>query len=80
MDIIREHLMYKNSKLTICLKSLTPQEQYECIRVLLESGKDNVSICIHNSANVYIKRLLNELKVSFCECSEKPPLVLELPL
>ena len=67
MDAIRDHLMYKNTPITICLAKLTPQEQYECIRVLLES-KSTVSICTHDIANEYIISVLKTLKVQFVQC------------
>lgn len=67
MDAIREHLTYKNTPMTICMGKLTPQEQYECIRILLES-KTTVRICTHDTANEYIMRILKELPVSFVQC------------
>jgi hypothetical protein len=80
MDIIREHLMYKNSPLTICMKNLTCQEQYECIRVLLESGKTNISICHHNLVNLYIARLLKKVSVNLIKCSEQAPANQQFPV
>jgi hypothetical protein len=68
MDVIREHLMYKNSPITICMKDLNPQEHYEIIRIILESEKDNVSICTHDSTNVYVDIILNKLKIKFVQC------------
>jgi hypothetical protein len=68
MDVIREHLMYKNSPITICMKDLSPQEHYEIIRIILESEKDNVSICTHDCTNVYIDIILNKLKIKFVQC------------
>lgn len=67
MDVIREHLMYKNTPLTICMAKLTPQEQYECIRVLLES-KTPVSICTHEATNECINLILKKLEVRFVQC------------
>lgn len=68
MDVIREHLMYKNSPLQICMAKIPPQEQYEVIRILLESKTENVSICTHDSTNVYIDILLKKMKVTFKQC------------
>lgn len=67
MDVIREHLMYKNTPLTICMSKLTPQEQYECIRIILES-KSRVKVCTHESTNEYITALLRELEIQFVQC------------
>ncbi len=67
MDVIREHLMYKNTPLLICMSKLTPQEQYECIRVLLES-KTPVKICTHDNTNQLITVALKELPVKFVQC------------
>jgi hypothetical protein len=68
MDVIREHLMYKNSPITVCMKDLSPQEHYEIIRIILESEKDNVTICKHEFVSPYIEILLSKLKVKFVEC------------
>jgi hypothetical protein len=68
MDVIREHLMYKNTPLTICMASITPQEQYEVIRIILESKTEKITICKHNSTNKYIDVLLNKLNITFIDC------------
>ena len=74
MDVIREHLMYKNSHLTICMKELTSQEQYECIRIILER-KANVSICKHNATNQYMNILISKLGLALASClSDQPQL------
>lgn len=65
MDIIREHLIYKNVPTTICMKQLKPIEQYEVIRLILASQSTNVSICTHESTNSYIDELLKKLPVKF---------------
>lgn len=67
MDDIRAHLTYKNTPLTICLGKLTPQEQYEVIRILLES-KTPVKLCTHDIQNEYLIRLVKELSVRFVQC------------
>lgn len=59
--------MYKNTPLTICMSKLNPQEQYECIRVLLES-KTPVSICTHDATNACINLILKKLEVRFVQC------------
>jgi hypothetical protein len=68
MDLIREHLIYKDVPLTICMKTLKQQEQYEVIRLLLATRK-NVTICLHGLTNVYVLKLLDELKVPIQDCS-----------
>jgi hypothetical protein len=68
MDVIREHLMYKNTPLTICMSKIPPQEQYEVIRILLESKTEQVSFCTHDSTNAYIDTILKKLNVKFAQC------------
>jgi len=68
MDIIREHLMYKNIPLHICMGSITPQEQYEVIRIILESKTTEITVCKHNSTNSYIDTLLSKLSITFTSC------------
>ena len=68
MDVIREHLMYKNSPLNICMATITPQEQYEVIRILHES-KAEVTVCSHNATNKYINILLKKMNITEKNCS-----------
>jgi hypothetical protein len=68
MDLIREHLIYKDVPITICMKNLKQQEQYEVIRLLLATRK-NVKICLHDLNNIYISKLLDELKIIIEKCS-----------
>ena len=68
MDVIREHLMYRNSPLNICMASITPQEQYEVIRIIHESKAD-VTICSHDSTNKYINILLKKMNITSKNCS-----------
>jgi hypothetical protein len=67
MDIIREHLLYKNETLLICMSKLTREEQYECIRIILASN-NNVTICSHKSTNVYIDALIEKLGLQRVSC------------
>jgi hypothetical protein len=67
MDLIREHLIYKDVPITICMKSLKQQEQYEVVRLLLATRK-NVKVCLHSLNNVYISKLLDELGVQIIDC------------
>lgn len=77
MDIIREHLIYKDVPITICMKDLKPIEQYEVIRFLLATRCDHVSICTHEATNEYINSLLKQLPVKFVQCFQLPVLPLE---
>ena len=76
MDVIREHLTYKNTPLTICMAEFTPQEQYEVIRILLES-KTEIKICTHESVNHFVERVLKELPVQFVQCWEEEIVLLQ---
>jgi len=67
MEEIRQHLTYKNTPLTICMGKLTSQEQYEVVRILLES-KTPVRICTHECTNEYINRILKDLPIQFVQC------------
>ena len=67
MEEIRQHLTYKNTPLTICLNKLTSQEQYEVVRILLES-KTPVRVCAHDITNSYLLAVLKQLPVQFVQC------------
>jgi len=69
MDLIREHLIYKDVPITIEIDKLKAQEQYEVIRLLLASRnkKDVVSVVTSQSTNKYIKSLLQDLKISISD-------------
>jgi hypothetical protein len=60
--------MYKNSPLTICMASISPQEQYEIIRIILESKTEQITICKHTSTNKYIDVLLEKVNVKLIDC------------
>lgn len=77
MEVIREHVIYKNVPITICMKQLKPVEQYEVIRLILATRCNNVSICTHEATNSYIDILLKQLPVKFVQCFK--PLLLEAP-
>jgi hypothetical protein len=61
MELIREHLMYKDVPLTICVHSLTSADHYELLRCLLATRTNNVSICCTESSNVFIQVVLKKL-------------------
>jgi hypothetical protein len=76
MDLIREQLLYNQNLLTICLGKLSSQEQYECIRLLVASRTEGVSICVHSETNPYILELVKKLNLTLIECpvsSQSPP-------
>jgi hypothetical protein len=68
MDLIREHLIYKNIPITICMKDLKPIEQYEVVRLILATESKHVKICTHEATNEYITNLLKQLPVEFVQC------------
>lgn len=79
MELLREQLMYKDNKVTICMAKLSPAEQYECIRLLLATRTKDVEICTHDSTNEYITALLKQLPaLQFVQCW-KLPLLVEVP-
>jgi len=69
MELIREHLIYKDVPITIEIDKLKSQEQYEVIRLLLASRnkKDVVSVVTSGTTNKYIKSLLQDLKISISD-------------
>ena len=69
MDLIREHLMYKDVPIKICFGTLKTQEQYECIRLLLATRTKDVSICLHDSKNNYIKTIIQKLNLITSSCT-----------
>ena len=70
MDLIREHLIYKDIPIHIFFIKLKPTEQYECIRLLFATRPKDVFICKHNSVNQYIEKLLEDLKFQEEKCLE----------
>lgn len=68
MDLIREHLIYKDVPIKICMGQLKPNEQYALIRCLLATRTNGVCICTHESTNEYINELLKKLPVEFIQC------------
>lgn len=68
MEAIREQLVYKEGKVTICMKELKSVEQYEVIRLLLATRTKDVLICSHNSTNEYINKLIKKLQLDTTIC------------
>jgi hypothetical protein len=68
MELIREHLIYKDVPITICMGQLKPCEHYEVIRCLLATRTNDVCICTHDATNEYINQILKKLPVHFAQC------------
>ena len=66
MELIRESLIYKNNVLHVCMNSLTRQEQYEFLRLIVATRKD-VTFCYDNS-NSYITCILEKLELERIKC------------
>jgi len=71
MDLIREHLIYKDVPLHICMKALTPIEHYEVVRLLLATRTKDVHICTHSSTNEAIQSLLKQMSISYYSCLDE---------
>ena len=70
MDLIREHLIYKDIPIHICFSKLKSIEQYECIRLLFATRTKDVFICKHGCINPYVEKLLEDLKFQEEKCLE----------
>jgi len=68
MDVLREKLVYNSNNLTICMKQFTKQEHYEIIRILLATGKTDISVCKHDCVNDYVEKLLTDLNIKTSKC------------
>jgi hypothetical protein len=68
MDVLREKLNYNSNNVSICMKQFTKQEHYEIIRLLLATGRRDISICKHDCVNDYVEKLLTDLNVKSSEC------------
>jgi hypothetical protein len=68
MDQIREQVMYNDNKVHICMKTLTSQEQYECIRLFLAKRTKDVYVCSHGSVNGFVEAILTKLGVEKRDC------------
>jgi hypothetical protein len=53
MELIRESLMYKNNNLEVCMNTLTPQEHYELLRLIMATRKKVFKYVIVNVINIY---------------------------
>ena len=69
MESIREQLLYKQNKVHICMRDLSPKEHYEFIRLLLPTRTKDVFICTHDATSNYIDSILKTLSISSYKCS-----------
>ena len=67
MDIIREQLTYKSNTLHVCMNTLSRQEQYEFLRLLMATRKEGVTFCYDNS-NQYVTCILEKIKLERAKC------------
>jgi hypothetical protein len=67
MDIIRESLLYKSNTLHVCMNTLTRQEQYEFLRLVMATRKDGLTICSCECSQ-YILCLVNRLGLERTQC------------
>jgi hypothetical protein len=67
MDILRESLVYKTNTLHVCVSTLTRQEQYEFVRLLLATRTSGVTIC-DCQPNQYVLRVIERLGISRSKC------------
>ena len=67
MEIIRESLMYKNNTLEVCMNTLTHQEHYELLRLIMATRKENIQIC-DCECNQYILCVLKRLGFERVQC------------
>jgi len=70
MDIIREQLMYKSNTLHVCMNTLSRQEQYEFLRLLMATRKEGVTFCYDNS-NQYVTCILEKIGLERIKCAQK---------
>ena len=64
MDVIREHLMYKNVPLKIEMNTLKVVEQYEVVRLLVATRTKDVVVKVDESVNKYVLNLLQKIGVT----------------
>ncbi len=67
MEEIREQLVYKKNNLHVCMKTLTRQDQYEFIRLLMATRFEGITIC-NCQCNQYVLCVLNRLGLERVQC------------
>jgi hypothetical protein len=69
MELIRETLMYKNSVLHVCMNTLTRQEQYEFLRLIIATRKTGITYCYDNS-NIYLSCIIEKIGLEKFDCKK----------
>ena len=59
MELIREQLLYKENTVHVCMNTLTREEQYEFVRLIMATRILNISYCCQ--PNQYCLCVLNRL-------------------
>jgi hypothetical protein len=67
MEGIREQLLYNKNSLHVCMKTLTRQEQYEFVRLLMATRFEGVQIC-NCECNQYVLCVLDRLGLERTQC------------
>lgn len=62
--------MYKNNVLHVCMNTLTRQEQYEFLRLIVATRKEGVTFCYDNS-NAYITCILDKIELERFNCEKQ---------
>ncbi len=68
MDLLREHLMYKDVPTHICMAKLNRHEQYEILRLVMATRTKNVTICEEGIINDYLRNVRNRLAIEGKRC------------
>lgn len=61
--------MYKNSVLHVCMNTLTRQEQYEFLRLIIATRNTGITICYDNS-NIYISCIIKKIGLEKIDCKK----------
>ena len=59
--------MYKNNTFHVCMNTLTRQEQYDFLRLVMATRKEGVTIC-YDDSNQYVLRIVNLLGLERYKC------------
>lgn len=74
MELIKETLMYKNNVLHVCMNTLTRQEQYEFLRLIIATRKEGITFCYDNS-NAYITCILEKIGLERFNCEKQQEVI-----
>ena len=59
--------MYKNSVLHVCMNTLTRQEQYEFLRLIIATRTTGITYCYDNS-NIYLSCIIEKIGLEKFDC------------